>query len=249
MVPTFESGFVLDTSDGKQIYGVLHGSAESTQSVAILVHGLTGFMDEHLHLVTARYLVSQGIAAIRFNQYTDDSGGRRFHETTLHLHIEDTRDVVTFARKLGFERVALIGHSLGGPISILACNELVQGLVLWDPTGAPSERIRDWETRDSSGTFSYLDWGMRIILGQGWIQDAKNFPDPFERLAQLTIPVKIIAAENGGKIDYSERYGSKLKVPCRLTVIPGAGHTFTEFDAAESLARTTAEWLQAVFAE
>jgi pimeloyl-ACP methyl ester carboxylesterase len=163
-------------------------------------------------------------------------------------HVEDTVEVIAFARKLGFEKIALIGHSLGAPIAIEASKNIVQALVLWDPTGAPSERIREWETKDSSGSCSYIDWGMRIILGEDWIESAKTFPDPFETLSRLTIPVKIIAAENGGMIDYAERYLLRLPESSDLTIISGAGHIFSEFDAAESLARTTTDWLGSVFA-
>ena len=83
-------------------------------------------------------------------------------------------------------------------------------------------------------------------MGEEWIEDAKFFPDPFRHLETLTIPVKIIAAELGGKIETCERYREALKDKCEVAIISNAGHTFVEEGAIEQLTRETGDWLQKI---
>ena len=241
-----ETSFTIPTPDGQKIYGVLHSPKLPTTAAVILVHGLTGQMHEFLHLTFARYLVNSGIAVLRFNQYGDLEGARRFHETTIGLHVADTQTVLRYARTLGFSKLALIGHSLGAPVAIAAVDSQVQALVLWDPTASPAERIKEWCTFDQKHQLSYLDWEMRIILGEDWIQDAKTFPDSFQQLSQLRLPVKIIAAELGGKLHHCERYRTALARKHDFAIVPKAGHTFVEEGAIEGLSKETAEWLEVV---
>jgi len=102
-----ETSFTLPTPDGKRIYGVLHSNQELDTAI-ILAHGLTGHMNEFLHITFARSIMKTGMAVLRFNQYDDSDGARRFHETTIRLHVADTKCVMQYARALGFKKLVLI---------------------------------------------------------------------------------------------------------------------------------------------
>lgn len=238
-----ETAVKIPTSDGKVLFGVLHEPSVRSPHCAILVHGLTGHMDEFLHLTFARYLANRGMAVLRFNQYDDLEGARRFHETTIRLHVADTKQVMAYARGRGFESLALVGHSLGAPVSIASVDAETRALVLWDPAESPAERIRQWNTVDKERNISYLDWRVRILLGPGWIEDAMTFPDPYEQLSRLSVPVKILAAELGGLIAEGQRYRAARGGAAALTIVPKAGHCFCEEGAIEHLSVETADWL------
>ncbi len=241
-----EKPFAIATPDGKKIYGVLHEPEHKTSSAVVIVHGLTGSMNEFLHLTVARYLVKQGLAVFRFNQYDDSEKGRRFYDSTIRLHVADTQTVMAYARDCGYSRLALIGHSLGGPVSITAADSETKALVLWDPSGAPTKRILAWETYDPSLKISYIDWDMRYLLGKDWIQDAKSFPDPFAHIATLKMPIKIIGAELGGNLEHCEHYRKSRGKECAMVVIPKAQHTFVEEGVIEKLCEETGGWLKEI---
>jgi pimeloyl-ACP methyl ester carboxylesterase len=241
-----EEKFSLAASDAKQIYGVLHHPNRTSSTLVLLVHGLTGHMNEFLHIHYARYQAALGVAVIRFNQYDDQAGARRFHESTISLHVTDTRTVMAFARERGYKNVVLVGHSLGAPVAITACDPQTAGLLLWDPTTAPALRVREWETRDRERNIAYLDWEKRIILGEAWLADARSFPDPFARIAECEIPVKIIAAEQGGHLEHCRLYREALGRAHQYVVVPGAGHVFADEGAAERLALETASWVSGI---
>jgi hypothetical protein len=240
-----EKSFSIPAIDGKQIYGVLHVPSQPTTAAVIIVHGLTGNMNEYLHLTFARSCVRQGIAVIRFNQYDDRPGARRLHDSTISLHVADTKSIISYAKSGGLSNLALIGHSLGGPVSIAACTSDIKALLLWDPTASPRERILDWETFDREHNLAYLDWQMRIILGKEWIEDARTFPDSFNQIAKLNIPIKIVRAELGGKLDYCKRYSAAINREHDFVLIPNADHVFAQEGAIDRLLIESTQWLSA----
>ncbi len=241
---TRETPFCLPTSDGKRISGIMYNPPQSSQVAVVLVHGLTGHMTEYLHIMLARYLLRAGLPVFRFNLYGDEANERKFHDSTIRLHVSDTKCVVEHARSLGFSRVVLIGHSLGSPVAIEATDPEISGLVLLDPTGDPKDRIKDWQTYDPRHQLSFLDWRIRIILGEEWIADAKTFPDPFEQVSKVRCPVQIIAAERAEQMTYCVRYRESLANRPEIQVISGATHCFTEDGAVESVGQAIEDWIQ-----
>ena len=239
-----EQAFVIDASDRAEIYGVLHPSSDKRRPLVVLVHGLTGHMEQYLHLRVARLLNEKGYSVIRFNQYGDEERARKFHGATIRDHVSDTKDVIEFAIKEGFRSVFLAGHSLGSPVAIASTGELVSGLILIDPTGRPMDRIKDWQTYDPEHNISYLDWSRRIILGERWIEDAKSFPDSYQQFASVSCPVQILAAERADQMKYCERYREVHPFHPDIQVVPTATHCFTEEGASEALSSLMMRWIK-----
>jgi len=239
-----EHPFSIEAPGGYKLFGVYHEGAPSARYAVVQVHGLGGDMGSFSQLTMARFFASRGIPVFRFNQYTDLAGGRQFHQTTISGHVEDTRLVMDYAVGMGFKEIVLIGHSLGAAVVITAADARTNGLILWDPAGAPAERIVDWESRDERLNLAYLDWRTRVILGEDWISDAKRFPDPFKRLGTLDMPVAIIAADDGGLIAQCERFRAAARPSAHYVTLKGCGHTFLEQGAIEQLQASSLGWLQ-----
>lgn len=240
-----EQPFVISTFDNTEIHGCLHPVANTNRPIVVLVHGLTGSMEEYIHLRLARLLNERGYASIRFNQYGDEERARKFQRSTIREHVSDTKVVIEYARNQGYSKVVLAGHSLGSPISIAAAadDESLSGLILIDPTGRPVDRIKDWETYDPEHRISYLNWSRQIILGKRWIEDAKSFPDSYEQCARVACPVQIIAAERADQMKFCERYHEVHPAHPVIQIVPHATHCFSEEGAVELLASMMSEWL------
>lgn len=243
-----ETPFRISTADGKEIFGYHHTASDSIGAVLILVHGLTGSMNQYLHITAARWLEKFGVNVIRFSQYHDDGAARRFHQTTISMHVADTRVVIKHAQSLGYKKIFLAGHSLGGPVAIAAAchmpHNTIAGLLLWDPTFTPSTRIEKWENRDAGGGPAFLELSFRVILGDEWIVDAKHFPNSYEQLESLNIPLCVVAAENGGLIEASELYRKAARGICEFYTIRGSTHSFPEVNASEMVAEITRAFIR-----
>jgi pimeloyl-ACP methyl ester carboxylesterase len=239
-----EQSFSIPTDTNNRIYGVLHTPERETESILILVHGLAGDMNEYLHLSVAREFTRRGIAVLRFNQYSTKAafpGARSLFESTITDHVEDTRRIIDYASQCGFTTVALAGHSLGGPVAIAAAaTRDIAGLLLWDPTNTPSERVKDWGAYDQTHDIWYLDWSMRILLSRPWLDDAQAFPNAYTTFSTLDVATKIIGAERG-LLDFCRRYRAARE--CEYAEIPNTGHTFSDEGAIEQLMNESWQFL------
>jgi pimeloyl-ACP methyl ester carboxylesterase len=230
-----EKLFKINASDAKLIYGYFHQPKLPTNKAVILIHGLTGSMNQYLILTFARHIAEKGIAVFRFDQYSRQEVARKFSESTISTHISDTKFVMQYARSLGYEELTLIGHSLGGPIAIFSADNDTKSLLLWEPTATPSERVKFWQTYDEKHNISYLDWNMKIILEDSYIESAKNCPSAYKHISTLKLPIKIISAELGGTLDFARQYVENAGQKCEFVIVPNAGHDFSEEHAISTL--------------
>src|SRR5206468_7152589 len=115
-----------DTADGLGLEGaVIRPTAASTRPVAVIwVHGLTGRFYAKSSILSGRDLAAEGYTFISGNNRGHDFGARLMRKDGEAILAgggwerfdESPHDVdawITLAATLGFERVVLIGHSLG----------------------------------------------------------------------------------------------------------------------------------------
>lgn len=121
--------------------------SESTNApLVIFVHGFKGFKDWGTHHLVAEYFANNGVSFLKFNfshngMTKDDidvfDDLETFARNTFSKELNDLDEVITYA-KSGKDfpsppKIILIGHSLGGGISILQTNvdKRVDKLVTW----------------------------------------------------------------------------------------------------------------------
>ncbi len=123
-----------DTSDGLRLDGALYRATTSDAApldAMLMLHGVGGnFYGSTLMQTLADSLLPLGIAALRVNTRGHDlisiagtSGGPKWQGAAYETVSEcryDIRAWVTWLRAAGFERVGLMGHSLGAIKSLYA---------------------------------------------------------------------------------------------------------------------------------
>src|SRR5215216_4681036 len=112
-------------SDGLTLSGALHiphGHRPGARLPAFLVlHGFMGSKDESHAEIQAQMLEGFGYAALRFDMRgCGDSGGTRGFVLCMD-QVADTRNALTWLAQrpeIDPERIAVIGHSFGGAVSV-----------------------------------------------------------------------------------------------------------------------------------
>lgn len=225
------------------IYGKLRGSLK--KPLIVLVHGLSGEMDERLIYHAALWFEKKGFATFRFNQYDWHNNARSMSDSTLVRQAKDVDMVLLFFSRRGVKKIFLVGHSYGGPTILLARKANVSAIALWDPSyrinlsKSPHGMRPITRVKRPRGYIHH--WGIDVFLGEKIVQESKRLA--WDQLARgLTVPLKIIVAATG--YERGEKYFKHSKGPKELVLIKGASHQFVEDGISEKLFQETLTWFR-----
>ena len=222
----------LDTADGHRIYGATNSiDGASPDHCVVIVHGLTGNMNEYQHKTAAHFFAGMRYDAIRFNLYSDFPGGRRLSDCTLQTHAADLNAVLDSVAA-DYRRVYLIGHSYGGPTIMTAQPARAAAISLWDPSFDLKAR---WDVRNRPdikrrGDALYLDWGVEVLIGDALIEEAMT--DAYDASgclalsAALNRPIQVINASEGRYAAQEQSWHSAGHPANERVVVDGADHCF-----------------------
>lgn len=232
----------IPTKDHKSIYGVLDTQDTNTKKIIIFVHGFTGSMNEQQYFNAVPFFNNKGYSTFRFDLYRKAPDARKTSEVSFQNHIQDTESVINyFSTK--FEKIYLIGYSLGGTVVSLIDKKHIEKIVLWDPTNgfnSPKEKGFLW---NEDLNLYICRYRMDILFGRELIEEWQDITIQ-QQISSLTVPTKIIFAGNYTKYDEWKDYlDDTKKFPFSYHIIPGASHTFIEPGIAEQLYEETHKWI------
>ena len=217
--------------------------------LVIFVHGFKGFKDWGTHQLVAKYFAQNGLDFLKFNfshngigkadgDIFDDLNG--FSENTFSKELFDLTQIITFSSSSEqFHKpteIYLIGHSLGGGISIIqtATDKAVSKLVSW----ASISSFRNlWSPEDDR---LWLENGMLNFNNSRTNQQMPIKATLLEDLNENTESLDILNAARNisqpwliihGKADEGVPPAHALelhsqKAESKLLLIPNADHVF-----------------------
>lgn len=153
---------------------------------------------------------------------------------TVENEVEDLRAVIAHVRDLGYQRIGLHGHSLGGTICLLAYEAGVETMVL---TGTPTDAMEyDWDEYYGTRRMTQLRETGTLRVGPWELneQSLRDFAE-FDQQAMLgAVKCPVLLVHGGSPDDWEERellkrsrQGLSLLPPdSRVEVVDGAGHSF-----------------------
>lgn len=215
----------------------------------ILVHGFTGFKDNYLFVRFSREMCKAGFAVLRFNFYGTDSSEGEFTDTSIKEDISDIKAAIDFfeAQPIDKNRIGLVGHSMGGMVSILTNNERVRSLVLWAPSVNlyrdlsnvfGKDIVNEIEKRGNA-SLPKEEWGYGWKVGKKFWDEIKEIGDVSERIKEVSVPLLIVQGDKDSIVPFSssEKLYSLANKPKVLKKINGANHDFVNFE--EKIIETT----------
>ena len=234
-------------SNGKQIVGI-HHRVES-EKIVLMCHGFTGnkIENKRLYVEAARNFASDGISAIRFDFYGSGDSEGEFEDSLVSLNISTLKDAIAWAYMEGYDKVAVMGISMGAATAILALSgQPVQALVLWSA-------VPDFKLLFASYTENANDIlaSHNIIEHDGWAIKRDFFIDAMQHdvegsLSKIEIPKFIVQgmADAPLFVEGFHRFRDIVLPPADFMEIPDAGHTYQTPHHRRQVIRQTAIWLQ-----
>ena len=118
-------------SRGLNLAGVLHFPKQKTANAIIISHGFIANKDRVRFIKLAKSLNEMGFVVLRF----DFSGCGESDKApiTIKNQVGDLKSAIAYLKKKGFSSISLIGHSLGGLVSLLVYDNKIKTIVLLAP--------------------------------------------------------------------------------------------------------------------
>lgn len=233
-----ENGVQIKTNDNHLIYGVLNSKGKN-EKLIIFVHGLTGHKNEHQFYNAANFFPDKGFDTFRFDLYSGEKDGRNLTECTIETHSSDLNTVINYFKN-NYNKICLVGHSLGGPTTLLAKTATVDSVVLWDPSFNIFEDLSCDMKFDERINKYILRWGTECILSPEMIESWKRLGD--ELIKHIIKPTKIICAGQAHLYKTWKQKIIEIKVERDFVIIEDAGHCFDEENTEKILFNETLKW-------
>lgn len=226
-----------------------YDDAHPNAPLIIFVHGFKGFKDWGTHALVARYFAEQGYRLLKFNfshngttpqQPTDFADLIAFSENTFSIELEDLQQVINFAASgagmPAAEQIILLGHSMGGGISIVTAAEdkRVSALITMASVGSfrnlwPKDFESQWRLM---GAFYVTNsrTGQQMPVKASLLDDLDSNPARLNILAQAASvrqPWLIVHGTADPTVAVSHAHELKKMQPnAELLIIPNADHVF-----------------------
>jgi pimeloyl-ACP methyl ester carboxylesterase len=212
----------------------------------VLVHGFTGnWRNDNTRRIAARLSEAGGVIAIDLRGH-GRSGGL---STVGDREVLDVDAAVRHARHLGYERVALVGFSMGGMI-VIRHAALVGGVDAVVSVSAPSRwyyrgtkpmRRAHWAIERRLGRLTVRFARHTRITSKGWIRE----PEAPYRVARRIAPVPFLVVHGDADpflpVDHGELLYDSAAEPKELWIEEGYGHA--EGAAPPELIGRIADWV------
>ncbi|MAG38698.1 hypothetical protein CMO90_01290 [Candidatus Woesearchaeota archaeon] len=238
--------------EDEKLSGLLSKNNDS-DIVIVLSHG---FLSDKFHSVVT--VVSEELSSKGFNTFIFDFSGNGESEGLIgdSSYIKEQDDLVSaidFLENNGFKKFCLIGHSMGGGVSIITASidKRVKWLVDLASPGFP-EKIKERRFNAEkileaykTGSTSY-EFGNEKTLkfNKKFFEDLEKI-DIFKSIKKVKMPLLIVHGTKDLAVDLeeSEELFTIANNPKTIKIISGADHCFSDANSMSELLKSVNKWV------
>jgi pimeloyl-ACP methyl ester carboxylesterase len=221
----------------------------STESIIIMCHGFASDQNSQGRFKNmANALITYGISSLSF----DFSGCGESDDDILTIPklMDDLNSAIAYVKNIGFKKVGLFSHSLGGFISLKCFSSEISAMVLLGPRTGPKDfrgpkynTLKQLKEIEENGYYTFIKKGRireNIIVDEQLNIDLANINQE-ELLKNVECPVLILHGNSGETelegLEQSKTALNLLSNQSKLEIIDGANHSFIDqYDIVKKLA-------------
>jgi len=115
-----EQALTFKDPAGHTVSGILASPPDGSDRLAVLCHGFLSNKNSHTNKTLTERLLPQGIATFRFDFFGQGESEGPFERITVSLAVSQALAALDMMSSKGYRKLALVGSSFGGLVSILA---------------------------------------------------------------------------------------------------------------------------------
>jgi alpha-beta hydrolase superfamily lysophospholipase len=202
---------------------------EAPSKLVILAHGVTAHKERPWLVAIADALAEAGLASLRMSFAGNGSSEGHFVDAVPSKEVGDLRAVIDAVSAWGVERVAYVGHSMGGAVGVLTASSEPRIDVLVSLAGMVHVR---WffETH-----FAHLAPGAPMLekpecpWSPALLEDARRIDSVAPQAAAIDVPWLLVHGDGDELVPYQDSLDAVRAAGGRPTLVtlPGIDHRFT----------------------
>ena len=212
------------------------GVLENKQSdkLIIMLHGFTGNMygPDNIYDKLSEKLQENGYAVLRFNFRGTPPSEMNFQEMTVESETEDFREILRYSKSKGYEKIGVLGESMGGTIALTGYDTSLKVIVFWYPAfdfteDTLTELLFSDKGQKSLKENGYIEVWDGFKVGPEFVEENKNFII-YDRIKNIKCPVLFVHGDKDVDVpmNQSEKAFELANKPKEIQIIKGADHCF-----------------------
>ncbi|MCM3031083.1 MULTISPECIES: alpha/beta hydrolase [unclassified Niallia] len=229
--------------------------ANKNNHVILICHGLIGSRIgvDRLFVKSAAELVNNGYTVYRFDYAGCGESTGEYGKFGLSDLIAQTKTVIDYAcRQEETDEIILLGHSLGGAVTLLQANrdDRVSKLIQWAAVGNPYEDLAKIVGADEVSALTEtetIDFYGYPLSGY-FFQSMKKY-QPLQECTSFNGDVLLLHGNGDSDIphdylqEYKRNYEQRANGTAEAFIIENGEHTFSCASHYEQLIEKTVQWL------
>lgn len=218
----------------------------------VLVHGFTGNKDRDFFPDVARRLARAGYPVFRFDFSGNGESEGKFGDATLSKEVGDLRAALDALEDRGFRFFILVGHSMGGAVSLLLAprDRRVRALIMIAGVGDTRAMLARYSipVLRRRGPYRIIRlWGRQFSLRDEFFAELST-TDLAREARHVRIPTLLVHGDRDRVIPIEEALSlfQVVRGPKRFVIVRGASHSFTGPTKRRELAKTILDWFREI---
>ena len=217
-------------SKNQKLVGILYEN--KTDEIVIICHGFGGNKNRNFIHILDDYLSKNGFSILIFDFTGNGESEGEFSEGNYTQEIDDLGKAIDFVKKLGYGKISLIGHSMGGAVSILRTskdsriNHIVSIASPGDSSRFREKYINTYEKRKQLNKKGYIILKKNNKkLTKEFLEDVEKY-DVINSVKKIKIPFLIMHGDKDETvpIQTAKRLYGNANKPKYLEIINDADH-------------------------
>jgi esterase/lipase len=240
---------IITNSRDQKLSAFLHKPTNQINKIIIITHSFKGDKDYQPIIGDfSRHICDEGYAVLRFDCWGSGESDGEFIDSSITTQIEDLKDVIQYAKQLGYTDICLIGLSLGTTDSIMAYDKSIKCMVLWSPVFQHEHLYEDYKEEILKNGYIIRQrdlTGEEVKCGKQMWQDFKDVK-PYQRLNKIQCPVLAIIGSTDDHIakEKAQEFMDMIPAEHELKVIEGGDHDFLIEEAKKKAIQHTSDFIK-----
>ncbi len=217
--------------------------------LVIIIHGITGNMDERHLTALSDMFVANGYASLRVDMYGHGKSGGSFKDHTYFKWMTNAMTVIDYARTLDFVTdIYLCGHSQGGVTVMLAAalkHEYIKGLIALSPSVMRPEQARSgvlfgnrFDPRNIPDEFHL--WSDKVLDGNYVRVSQTLYVEHFIDSYDKPVLIAVGTGDNPELVE-STAFAARRYADCEYVTIEGDTHCYDNH--LDQMVEAVREWI------